>query len=259
MRFVLIVLFVLMATSTQAQRYRVGQDKKKKKEYVYPSNVIKLNLSSAIFKALGVQYERKLASRFSFALGGIYRPSSSLFFFKTLSDNAGNSGISPETAAMYESARFSRLSITPELRFYFKKKAPKGLYLAPFFRYNRDQTRFDFKYSENNSTVRKTGQARLTENMIGGGILFGLQILSKKKLAVDLWFLGPWLGFNKATLKSGLNVGNINEFEKAVLASNIEPIIQDEALKWDNSGINTTISRTGLGVRLLGINIGYNF
>ncbi|QLH46176.1 MAG: hypothetical protein HWD58_11385 [Bacteroidota bacterium] len=54
-------------------------------------------------------------------------------------------------------------------------------------------------------------------------------------------------------------MGNINEFEKAVLASNIEPLIQDEALKWDNSGINTTISRTGLGVRLLGINIGYNF
>ncbi|QLH46177.1 MAG: hypothetical protein HWD58_11390 [Bacteroidota bacterium] len=45
--------------------------------------------------------------------------------FKLASDNAGNSGISPETAAMYESARFSRLSITPELRYYFKKKRPR--------------------------------------------------------------------------------------------------------------------------------------
>jgi hypothetical protein len=260
MRLLMLALLCSLALQSNAQRYKVDQDKRKKKEFVYPSNVVKINLSSLMFKSLGVQYESKVRRNMSLALGVIYRPQSSLKLFDLAADNAANSGISPSTADMYRSAVLSRLSITPEFRLYFKKKAPKGLYLAPFVRYNRDQIRFDFKYYENNSVVQRTGKATLRENHFGGGILLGLQVLTKKHLSIDFWFAGPWFGYNKAQLKSTLPVNNINEFERAIISSNIEPIISNaKTLSWNQDGIDTDISRTGLGFRLLGINIGYNF
>jgi hypothetical protein len=259
--YLLTFLSILFVSNAIAQRTTTLSKNKKPKEYIYPSNVVKINLTSFLFKTFAVQYERKVAPKLSIALGAIYRPGSSLFMYNMLSQNAGNYNISPENAYSYGTAKLRRLAFTPEVKYYFKRKTPKGLYLSGFFRYQSDNTTFNYKYNESNTTpsVEKIGLASIKENAYGGGILFGYQIVSKKKLAIDFWFLGPWLGINKTNFSSKINMSNINQFDKAIISSNLEPMAGNNALIWQNDGFNTNLSSYKLGIRTFGINIGYNF
>jgi hypothetical protein len=260
-RYSICVILCFGVIFTNAQTKEKPKSNKKPKEYIYPSNVIKLNLTGLLFKSVGVQYERKIGQHISAALGVIYRPTSGFLYYDVLSQNTANTGFSTETAQMYGTAKMGRLSITPEVRYYFKKNTPKGLYLSPFFRYQREVTPFKFNYYESNvnPTVQKTGNAVIKDNSVGVGILFGLQILSRKKLAIDFWFLGPWFGQTKSTLVSKINTTNINAFDKAIIASNMEPVYYNYAVNWNASGINSINKRYSIGARFIGINIGYNF
>lgn len=253
------ILFCLFSSSSIAQKYRVDASKKKVKEVVYPPNVLKINLTSMMLKTFAVQYERKIANNFTMALGVIYRPKSGMKIFDVIADGAGNSGLSQETAFMYRSMKYSRISITPEFRYYFKKKAPKGLYLAPFLKYYQDAMNFNFNYYPDNSTVQKTGLATIKENSFGIGILFGYQIINKKNLAIDLWFAGPWIGIRNAKISSDVKTNNVNEFERAIISSNIEPLFYNRTIEWDTNSINSKMSNYGFGFRMLGVNVGYSF
>src|ERR1051325_11478063 len=75
-------------------------------------SVIKLNIFSPIVKTFNVQYEKTVKADQSFQLG----------FFYTGYSTGGTD--------------FSGFGITPEYRFYLSDTdAPKGVYLAPFVRY----------------------------------------------------------------------------------------------------------------------------
>ncbi len=260
-RYSIILFLCLISMFTHAQTKEKSKNTKKQKEYIYPSNVIKLNLTGLLFKSIGVQYERKIGQHISAALGVIYRPTSEFLYYDALSQNTANTGLSAESAKMYSTAKMGRLSITPEARYYFKKNTPKGLYLSPFFRYQREVTPFEYQYYESNvnSTLIKTGKAVIKDNSIGVGILFGLQLISHKKFAIDFWFLGPWFGQTKSTLTSKINTSNINDFDRAIIASNMEPVYYNYPVKWNSSGISSINKKYSIGARFLGINIGYNF
>lgn len=270
----LCLLFTLQATAqtyksdkvnTDQKERKVFSSKKKPKQFVYPPNVVKLTVNSLLFKALSVQYERKVRKNMSLALGLIYRPKSkSLYNTYYQESNSANWGVSKETAAMYQSSRLRTLMITPEFRYYFRKKSPKGLYLAPFARFRSDRLTFNYTYRENNSSVTKTAEAKFSQNAIGGGLLFGMQILSKKGLSIDLWFVGPWYGTMTSSIKGKLNTANVNEFERAIIASNIDPLYYPftegvKGVSWDANGLVGKYSNSTLGFRFVGINLGYNF
>jgi hypothetical protein len=234
---------------------------KKKKEYIYPSNVVKLNVPSLLFKTVALQYERKLTKRFSLALGLMYRPKSSFFLYKFMADSASSFGLGPETAQMLRTARYSSLSFTPELRYYFKKRAPKGLYLAPFLRLRREVNSFAFNYDETNvnPSVRRTGLVDIRENTFGGGLLFGYHLVSKKKFAIDFWFAGPWVGTVGTKITAPINTANINSFDKAIIESKLANVTNLDQLDWTSKGIETKTNRSGIGFRMFGINLGWNF
>lgn len=279
-QLVLLLLIVCLAKPGMAQTYRSDKTtsnsststsksvvlKKKKKEYVYPSNVIKLNLSSLLFKAVGLQYEHKVRKNMSLALGVIYRPKSRSFYNKLLggNDTVFTSGLSPETKAMFASSRYRSLMITPEFRYYFRKKAPKGLYLAPFFRGTFDRLSFDYSYHEDGTFNLRTASARLNSSSIGGGILFGYHLITKKKLSIDFWFLGPWYGSSTYKINSTVDTKKINEFERAIVSSNMEDIYNlagstAHQIEWNANGFSGKYKKGTLGLRMIGINLGYNF
>jgi len=240
--------------------------KKKKKEYVYPSNVIKLNLSSLLFKAVGLQYEHKVRKNMSLALGVIYRPKSRSVYNKLLggNDTVFTSGLSPETKAMFASSRYRSLMITPEFRYYFRKKAPKGLYLAPFLRGTFDRLSFDYTYHEDGTFNLRTASARLNSSSMGGGILFGYHLITKKQFCIDFWFLGPWYGSSTYKISSTVDMKKINEFERAIVSSNMEDIYNlagttAHQIEWNATGFSGKYNKGTLGMRMIGINIGYNF
>lgn len=263
------ILFLFISSFALAQQKSFrgestssNQTKKKKvKEYVYPSNVVKLNIPSLLFKTVAVQYERKLNKRFSVALGVMYRPKSSFFLYKFMADSASYFGLGPETTQMFRTARYSSLSFTPELRYYLKKRAPKGLYLAPFLRLRREVNSFAFNYDESNTnpSVRRTGQVDVRDNTFGGGLLFGYHLVSKKKFTIDLWFAGPWFGKVGSKITAPLNTANINSFDKAIIESKLANITNLDQLNWTSKGIESRTSRSGLGFRMFGINLGWNF
>lgn len=266
---ILSILFLLASSlaiaqqkSFRSENTATGNTKKKKvKEFVYPSNVVKLNIPSFLFKTVAVQYERKMNRRFSVALGLSYRPKSSFFLYKFMADSASSFGIGPETAEMFRSARYSSLMITPELRYYFKRKAPKGLYISSFLRFKRETNAFTFHYDETNvnPSIAKSAIATVRDNTLGGGLLFGYHLVSKKKFAIDFWFAGPWYGYMSSKITAPLNTNNITSFDRAIIESKLSKITNLDQLDWTSKGIDSRTERGGLGFRMLGINIGYNF
>lgn len=260
----LFLLFCLSSPALLAQRGPVRKPAPNKpKLFAYPPRVIKLGLSGLFMKSIGAQYEQRLNPRLSFALGATFRPNSELLLYQFMADSAASFGLSRETAESYRGARFGRLTVTPELRRYFRKKTPKGLYLAAFMRYRRDTWKYPYTYQESgiNATVNKQGILLLRENALGLGVMLGLQVLTKKKLSLDFWFAGPWGGINVYRVKSALNMNNLNAFDRAIIASKTESLIDADAypIQFGNSGIQSSGTLGAGGFRMLGIHIGYNF
>jgi hypothetical protein len=260
-------LCLLLCLSSPALLAQSGTPRKpapkKPKPYVYPPRVIKLGLSGLFMKSFGAQYEQRLNPRLSFALGATFRPNSGLLLYQFMADSAASFGLSQETAESYRGARFGRLTVTPELRRYFRKKAPKGLYLAAFLRYRRDTWKYPYIYQESgiSASVNKQGTLLLRENALGLGLMLGLHVVTKKKLSLDFWFAGPWGGLNVYRVKSALNMNNLNEFDRAIIASKTESLINAEAypIRFGAGGIESSGTRGTGGFRMLGIHIGYNF
>lgn len=263
--FLFFFFFVSMCTIAQDQA-RISKAKlvkKKKPVYELVDNVVKLNIPSLLFRSFAVQYEKKLNRSKTFAMGIVYRPN-----FKTpiinvlLSDT--NFTASAETLFMLKSSRYNSLMLTPEFRFYFKKKAPRGLYLAPFLRYKHEVLTSNFRYQESaNGGIIKTGEYKNRSDAFGAGVLFGIQILTKKKVTIDFWFLGPWGGINFTKNSSKINTDLLNEFDRAYIESVTEGYNErlgfNSSYTWTKSGFGNSGSNFALGFRMFGINLGYSF
>lgn len=126
-------------------------------------NVLKVNTLSLIIGTGSVFYERKLSEITSAQLGVGY-----------LNYKIGDT-------------KFDGLILTPEARFYVKKEAIDGFYVAPYLRYNK----FNFKGANN------SGEGSLSS--LGGGVAFGMQWIYPKGFVMDLFFGGHYTGANVKT------------------------------------------------------------
>lgn len=147
----LICLFVIPAF---AQESEVSEEK----------NVFKINTLSLIVGTGSIFYERKFTDNVSGQIGVAYL----------------NYGI--------KDTRFTGLILTPEVRFYPKKNAIDGVYLAPYGRFQN--------YS------LKGGDDRADYTNIGGGLVVGRQWITKSGFTMDLFFGGHY-GSGKIDVKQG--------------------------------------------------------
>ncbi|MBE9510624.1 MAG: DUF3575 domain-containing protein [Bacteroidetes bacterium] len=135
--------------------------------YSQKRNFVKVNLFSPLVKSGSFFYERVLNDDMSGQLG---------FFFTKV--EAGDT-------------KFSGFGITPEFRYYLSETAPpKGIFLAPYFRYQ------SFKLSV------EEGTAKGNLSVVGGGLLVGAQTLLKDVITIEA-FLGPAYGFGNMDVTSG--------------------------------------------------------
>jgi hypothetical protein len=132
-------------------------------------NVFKINTLSLFVLTPSIFYERKLSDITSAQLGAAYMG------YK-ISD-----------------AKFSGLVLTPEFRIYPKKNAINGFYIAPYLRYM------------NLSVKSTTGDLDASLTVMGGGLLFGRQWITKSGFNMDLFFGGHY-GSGSAKAKSGESV-----------------------------------------------------
>lgn len=250
--------YVIIAQTNNRPPSRV---KKPKPIYEQVNQTIKLNIPSLLFKTIAVQYEKKMSRKTSFAAGVIFRPNS-FIPFKNFLLNDTLFTVSLSTREMLKTTKYSTLMITPEFRYYFKKKALKGLYIAPFLRYKHESINADYKYSDTNSFFH-TASLKGRVNTIGAGVLFGIQVLNKKKISIDFWFAGPWVGYSKFKSSSKINTAYLDVYRKAAVESIVEPYNKmfgfNNEFQWSPTGFETNTGTMALGFRLFGINLGYAF
>jgi hypothetical protein len=91
--------------------------------------------------------------------------------------------------------RFRGFIVTPEVRFYPKKNAIDGFYVAPYIRYQ-------------NYTL-ENGSDKGTLSSIGGGLLVGRQWIKKSGFTMDLFF-GAHYGSSNVKVNSGSDSFNTN-------------------------------------------------
>jgi hypothetical protein len=115
-------------------------------------NLVKVNVLSPFVLTGSFFYERVLQERISAQLG--------LFF----------------TGFRLPATRFGGFGITPEVRYYLAGEAPRGTYLAPYYRYQRF-----------NAQIRRIAElARYSQN--GGGVVIGRQWIIADLISLDAFF-----------------------------------------------------------------------
>jgi hypothetical protein len=122
------------------------------------NNVVKVNVLSPFALTGSFFYERVLQEQMSAQLGAFFTGYS---FFGT---------------------RFGGVGLTPEFRYYFAGNAPRGAYLAPYYRFQRFSAR-----------IRGIADlARYSQN--GGGVILGNQWLIVDLISLDAFIGGGYMG-----------------------------------------------------------------
>ncbi len=216
-------------------------------------NILKWNMSPYILwssRDINISYERVL------------RP------YRSFSVNAGYfelpiSGLLSDSLFMKSTSK-GGATLSGDYRFYFKNRnrrlAPDGLYWAPYASMHYTYFESDVQILENNA-IKGDFSTRVDLGIFSAGVEIGYQFVIKKRLTVDLVFLGPSLSFYSAKIQlSGkYQVDEKNEYVQAIRDYLIGkyPYLGDLIKKGEikNNGITTSI---GLGLRYL-IQIGYRF
>jgi hypothetical protein len=227
----------------------------------FDKNVLKFNLTGLLLKNYGIQYERMLTRKTSFALGFRTMPSTTLPLDDLLELDLEDFSSNDLTLGNY--------AITPEIRFYMGKKGgPRGFYFAPYFRYaNHDigikNLTFTFEDDEfEDESITKT--ASFSGNITGmsAGAMFGAQWRLGKAIYLDWWIAGASYG------KSSGNFQILTPLDSDEIAT-IRDELQIELNNIDVPSVSTTLDVNPQGVRVdfkgpwasvrAGLSLGFRF
>lgn len=227
-------------------------------------NVIKANLTSLVLKDFYFSYERTFLEKFSINLGYDFMPTRGIPFSSAFPDVNGN----PSPAI---DMKVSGWRITPEFRFYTSliKGAPKGFYVAPYFRYaTYDFTLDDYQYSYNDiydGNKHKTADVDYRGNYtsVGGGIMIGHQWILAKHVSLDFWIIGLGLGNTTFRLKASSEDLDPRYFEEGSdFTDDVESglrVLNNVKLSTGADYVQADSKSTLLGIRGLGFNVGFAF
>lgn len=243
LKFYLALSAVLLTCSAMAQ------DNPDASKMYGNQNILKLNLTSLGFMNVYFQDEYTLNGSSAVALGLSYMPSRSLPSAVVSNDPNGNAG----------NISFSGFSLTPEYRWYVKKHAPKGFYLAPYLRYSKYTTSsYTFSYDRDNGT-KDVATMEGSLSGIGFGLMIGNQWKLGDHVTLDWWIIGAGISSSKIEMTG---TGNFDAAQQQDL--------KDEFAAMDVpvGDLTTTVTssevkaeyKTGLpSLRGFGLCIGYIF
>ncbi len=217
-------------------------------------NVIKWNTTPYFLwskKDINISYERVLSPYRSFSVNVGY------FILPSL-------GIGSDSLSFTRNQKKRGFSVSGDYRFYFKKrntrKAPDGLYWGPY-------TSFHYTEYDNNLVVLNSDIANgelatdLKLGIVAVGVQLGYQFVIKKRLTLDLIFMGPSYSLYTGRVKFGgdLTVEEESEYREAIQDILIAkfPYLDDFVKEgtFSNSGFSRNL---GYGLRYM-IQIGFRF
>ena len=150
---------------------------------VAQKNAIKIGGGGLFYGKYSLKYERVVADNKSFQMSFGLLPSRSL-----------PSDINEDFDDLNLDNKLSGYSLSPEFRFYTGKKgAPRGFYIAPYFR----MSEYKFEFGSTFDDVKtKVDGSYFT---VGAGAQLGVHWIISKRISLDWYFIG--LGADHNTLK----------------------------------------------------------
>jgi hypothetical protein len=219
------------------------------------NDMVKLNLFGLAFTNISLQYEHSLNTHSSVALGFSILPSRSFPTFGVKQDGASADDYDIKTL------KISGLSITPEYRYYFSNKGPKGFYAAGYFRYA--------KYSLDNFVVNYasvSGGPNDRATMVSGdykatlvGIMFGAQWTLGDNWVLDWWILGAGFGSQKASISGTGQFSADNQADIKESIADIDMPGIDLTTTVTSSSVTVDYKSTLPAFRGFGLCLGYRF
>lgn len=208
---------------------------------------VKVNLPGLLIRNFGLQYERTLSKRMSFALGYRMMPKGSIPFKQTLIDMSDNS-MDAQTA--FNTIQFSNSAITPELRIYGGKGYGRGFYVAPFMRYATfNASGVEVDYNAGTSTGKIEMNGKITGTTFG--LMIGSQWSLGKRVCLDWFILGPHYGSAKGTLSGKSSIALPIEAQNDLSSSlgSIDIPFVDETFSVNANGASLTVKGPWAGIR----------
>jgi len=156
-------------------------------------------------------------------------------------------------------------SIAADYRRYFKTRnrglAPDGLYWGPYIAYYTMGLQNSWIYTDSNTFDQSNLTLDGRINILNVGVELGYQFVIKRRLTVDLIFIGPGVGFysGKFELDGNLNIDEEDELIQALrdaLYENypgLETLVSEKTLETSGS-----FGNWGAGLRFV-VQIGFAF
>lgn len=235
----LLLLFILAISIVRAQENETAGPER--------LNILKLNLSSLPMRNIFLQDEYVLNEKSSVALGISFLPSRSAF-----------GDLSDEDDDIRE-MKFSGWSITPEYRYHFSKNAPKGFYIAPYFRYSHYSTNAFSYYSTDDLGIMDTlNFEAISYSNTSVGLMVGAQWKLGSHVVLDWWIFG--FGFGSSTFNATAH-GDFSFSDQDEFRSDIADIdLPFGDLKSSVNSTTATVEYTSpLSFRGFGLCLGYIF
>lgn len=246
MNRILIGLSLLCSIFVNSQELESAQEKK---------NLVKMNLTSIVFRNYQFVYERLFTKRFSVQVSYGFIPAGQIPFVDEV--------IKDENV---ENIKLGGNNLTIEPRFYLGKGYGHGFYIAPYYRYSHfNVDDLTYKYTSDDPAfdgqkipVSFTGNT----NSNNIGLMIGAQWLLGRKdnWVLDVWFIGAHYGGARGTI-TGRSARPLTAYEQQQLREDIQNL-DISLFKYDvttsSSGAVIKLDSDWLGVRS-GISFGYRF
>ena len=170
MKKIYILCFILLFFG-EISAQNINKDSTQQQTNQPKRSIVKTNIISFFIGGFHVAYERKLAKH----VGGQIMLTYFNHYTNWRDDIYG-------------------FAVTPEIKFYLEKEAPNGIYLSFSPRYKHLILKEEV--SNNNPNIVGTITTQTSNlDMVGSGLLFGVQRVMKNNLAVD-FFLGTSYNIN---------------------------------------------------------------
>jgi hypothetical protein len=219
-------------------------------------NSVKMKFSGATIMAnnLSFNYERKLSDAFSVNIGLNYTSKKVLPLKRIADEQLGPVLDSAGVNSDILNTKFNSWGIGLQFKYFFKKKALRGLYLAPYFGFQTGGLKpflFDFP-DQNDINVKHEGTVNAKFSFLGGGIGIGNQWVLNNGLTFDVLWLGLGAGGNTIRLRGEDTSGDIN-YE--YIDGEVETFLAEDGSEFDKYRLKFTSDHSSNHIEIVGKHI----
>jgi hypothetical protein len=230
----------------------------------YPKTVLKMNVTSLLFKNYNFELERSLTRRIAAQVS--YRTMGAKPLSQQPALRKGYSLAGEDDGALEDdwgNIAVANKTYTAGFRFYMgSKPSPRGFYLGVYGRYAKFNVNYDYTYETDtrNYLIPVAASAK----GIGGGAYFGVQWLIAKRVALDYQIMGGHWGKLTGSGSSVTDLSELTTQDRQNVKGDLEAMLPDVgSTKYINAdvsdnGVNLKIDGPFVGVRS-GISVGISF